>query len=54
MELKLDEHEMKVLDEVSALPPEYPGWMFPIQSAGRLGPLEVSAWQEMRLAASKA
>jgi aryl-alcohol dehydrogenase-like predicted oxidoreductase len=54
MNLHLDEHEMKVLDEVSALPPEYPGWMFSVQRVGRLGPLEVSAWQEMRLAASKA
>jgi hypothetical protein len=24
------------LDEVSALPPEYPGWMMPFQGADRL------------------
>src|SRR3981081_4364558 len=38
-ELKLTGDEMKLLDEVSTLPPEYPGWMFPVQSAGRLGAL---------------
>ncbi len=35
-ELKLDASEMKKLDEVSALPPEYPGWMIPVQNANRL------------------
>src|SRR5947208_12689003 len=36
-ELNLSEDEIKLLDEVSALPPEYPGWMLPFQSGDRLG-----------------
>jgi hypothetical protein len=36
--LKLSEDEMKQLDEVSALPLEYPGWMLPFQDASRLKP----------------
>jgi diketogulonate reductase-like aldo/keto reductase len=36
MELKLTDDEIKLLDEVSGAP-EYPSWMFPVQSAGRLG-----------------
>ena len=36
-ELKLTEDEIKRLDEVSALPPEYPGWMLTVQNADRLG-----------------
>jgi len=39
VELKLTEDEIKQLDEVSALPPEYPGWMLPFQSANRLQPV---------------
>jgi aryl-alcohol dehydrogenase-like predicted oxidoreductase len=35
-ELKLSAEEMKTLDEVSALPLEYPGWMVPFQNANRL------------------
>jgi hypothetical protein len=37
-ELKLSHDEIKRLDEVSALPPEYPGWMVPFQGADRLDP----------------
>jgi aryl-alcohol dehydrogenase-like predicted oxidoreductase len=37
-ELKLTKEEIKQLDEVSALPPEYPGWMLSTQSADRLDP----------------
>src|ERR1700721_2529389 len=33
VDLKLTEDEVKQLDEVSALSPEYPGWMLPVQSA---------------------
>ena len=33
--LKLDAGDMQKLDEVSALAPEYPGWMLPRQGAGR-------------------
>ncbi len=34
-EVALDAEDMKRLDEVSALPPEYPGWMVERQTAGR-------------------
>ena len=34
-ELDLSEKEMKQLDEISALPAEYPGWMVERQSQGR-------------------
>src|ERR1700730_13749454 len=37
VELRLTEDEIKQLDEVSRLPAEYPGWMIPVQNAGRLG-----------------
>ena len=39
-ELKLSEDEITQLDEVSALPPEYPGWMIPFQNADRWGTAE--------------
>ncbi|MDB5589457.1 MAG: yajO [Devosia sp.] len=35
-EVKLTEDELKRLDAVSALPPEYPGWMVERQLAGRI------------------
>jgi aryl-alcohol dehydrogenase-like predicted oxidoreductase len=38
IDLKLSDSEIKTLDEVSALPPEYPGWMLPFQNATRLAP----------------
>ncbi|MGH8094149.1 MAG: aldo/keto reductase, partial [Chthoniobacterales bacterium] len=38
VELKLTDDELKQLDDVSALPPEYPGWMLPFQSSDRLDP----------------
>jgi len=38
VDLKLKEDEIKHLAEVSALPPEYPGWMLPFQNAHRLEP----------------
>lgn len=34
--LQLTEDDMLNLDEVSALPPEYPGWMIPFQNMNRL------------------
>src|ERR1700678_1083064 len=37
-DLKLTPDEIKQLDEVSALPPEYPGWMLPFQGADRQDP----------------
>ena len=36
--LSLSGEEMAKLDEVSALPPEYPGWMLARQGATRLVP----------------
>lgn len=36
VDLTLSDEEMKKLDEVSALPPEYPGWMVPFQNVNRL------------------
>jgi Aldo/keto reductase family/NAD dependent epimerase/dehydratase family len=46
VELKLTEDELKQLDEVSVLPPEYPGWMLPFQGADRLAP--VDRWAALR------
>ena len=37
LDVKFTEDEIKKLDEVSKLPPEYPGWMLQVQSTGRLG-----------------
>ena len=36
--LQLDDAEIKLLDEVSRLPPEYPGWMLAYQSQARVKP----------------
>jgi aryl-alcohol dehydrogenase-like predicted oxidoreductase len=36
VDVQLAEGEIKQLDEVSALPPEYPGWMIPFQNVNRL------------------
>jgi aryl-alcohol dehydrogenase-like predicted oxidoreductase len=36
VDLQLTEEEIQKLDEVSALPPEYPGWMVPFQNRNRL------------------
>src|SRR6202048_1818389 len=36
VELTLAQDELRQLDEVSALPPEYPGWVLPFQGADRL------------------
>lgn len=44
IDLQLDQEEVLALDEVSALPPEYPGWMLATQSADRLGPVDL--WSE--------
>jgi len=42
-ELRLSDEEMKRLDDVSALPPEYPGWMLATQGADRLGKTDLWA-----------
>jgi aryl-alcohol dehydrogenase-like predicted oxidoreductase len=36
IDMQLTAEQMKQLDEVSALPPEYPGWMLPFQGSNRL------------------
>jgi hypothetical protein len=46
VELTLTQNELKQLDEVSALPPEYPGWALPFQGADRLEP--VDRWERFR------
>jgi aryl-alcohol dehydrogenase-like predicted oxidoreductase len=38
LDVKLSEEQIQKLDDVSALPPEYPGWMLPFQGANRLEP----------------
>src|ERR1700719_989664 len=45
-ELILTQDELRQLDEVSALPPEYPGWVLPFQGADRLEP--VDRWERVR------
>jgi aryl-alcohol dehydrogenase-like predicted oxidoreductase len=46
IELTLTQDELRQLDEVSALPPEYPGWVLPFQGADRLGPAD--RWKRLR------
>ncbi|MBQ5265192.1 aldo/keto reductase [Klebsiella pneumoniae] len=41
IDLVLTEDELSQLDAVSALPPEYPGWMLDTQGADRLGPVDL-------------
>src|SRR3984885_8087633 len=43
VELTLTADELEQLDEVSVLPPEYPGWMLPFQGADRLEPVDRAA-----------
>jgi aryl-alcohol dehydrogenase-like predicted oxidoreductase len=46
VDLTLTQDELRQLDEVSALPPEYPGWVLPFQGADRLE--FVDRWQRSR------
>ena len=41
IDLALDGEEVRRLDDASALPPEYPGWMLAAMGADRLGPREL-------------
>jgi aryl-alcohol dehydrogenase-like predicted oxidoreductase len=41
VDLELTADEIEQLDRVSALPPEYPGWMLATQGANRLAPVDV-------------
>jgi aryl-alcohol dehydrogenase-like predicted oxidoreductase len=55
VELKLSPDEIRQLDEVSTLPPEYPGWMLPFQGADRLEPIDrVQRFREQQEAHAKA
>jgi aryl-alcohol dehydrogenase-like predicted oxidoreductase len=40
IKLTLTPGELRQLDQVSALPIEYPGWVLPFQGADRLGPAD--------------
>jgi aryl-alcohol dehydrogenase-like predicted oxidoreductase len=46
VDLALSQDELRQLDEVSALPPEYPGWMLPLQGSDRLEPID--RWARFR------
>jgi diketogulonate reductase-like aldo/keto reductase len=46
VELTFTEDELRQLDEVSVLPPEYPGWVLPFQGADRLQ--LVDRWESLR------
>jgi aryl-alcohol dehydrogenase-like predicted oxidoreductase len=50
IELTLTQGEIRQLDEVSALGPEYPGWVLPFQAADRLGPAD--RWARLREAST--
>ena len=45
VQLTLTPDELKQLDQVSALPLEYPGWVLPFQGADRLGPAD--RWERL-------
>ena len=45
--LRLSADELNQLGKVSSLPPEYPGWMLQVQSAGRLGPETAPVWDKL-------
>jgi aryl-alcohol dehydrogenase-like predicted oxidoreductase len=51
VELTLTQDDLRQLDEVSALPPEYPGWVLPFQGADRLEP--VDRWERFREASKR-
>ena len=43
VDITLSDEELRQLDEVSELPPEYPGWMLATQGADRMGPVDLWA-----------
>ncbi len=47
VDVHLTEEEITALDEVSALPPEYPGWMIPFQAQDRLDP-KFDRWANLK------
>jgi hypothetical protein len=52
VDVKLDTDELKKLDEISKLAPEYPGWMFNVQGSDRR-PGQVRDWSRFASAAAK-
>jgi len=53
LDVKLTEDQIKKLDDVSTLPPEYPGWMLPFQGANRLEPAAPRPGIPVQAAAAK-
>jgi aryl-alcohol dehydrogenase-like predicted oxidoreductase len=53
LDVKLSEDQVKKLDDVSTLPPEYPGWMLPFQGANRLEPAAPRPGIPVQAAAAK-
>jgi aryl-alcohol dehydrogenase-like predicted oxidoreductase len=47
VDITLSDVQMAALDEVSALPPEYPGWMIPFQAMDRLNP-KVNRFEDLQ------
>ena len=50
VDLVLNDEELARLETVSALPPEYPGWMMDAMGADRMGPVDL--WQGVESAAN--
>jgi aryl-alcohol dehydrogenase-like predicted oxidoreductase len=53
VDIKLTPEQLRVLDEISTLPPEYPGWMIPFQASDRLDP-SVNRFADMKETAATA
>jgi aryl-alcohol dehydrogenase-like predicted oxidoreductase len=47
VDIKLTDAQMKALDEVSELPPEYPSWIINFQTTDRLDP-KVDRWAQLK------
>jgi aryl-alcohol dehydrogenase-like predicted oxidoreductase len=52
-DFKLSAEELKILDDASALPPEYPGWMTTFQALDRLDPTIDRAAMMLKASANK-
>ncbi len=48
LKITLQPDELRQLDEVSALPAEYPGWMTEVQTAGRLAEPGANIWEKVQ------
>ncbi|OPZ82750.1 MAG: L-glyceraldehyde 3-phosphate reductase [bacterium ADurb.Bin425] len=51
VDVTLSAAHLNALDQVSQLPPEYPGWMVPFQTADRLDP-NLDLWSHLKDAVS--